>query len=151
MHGADMKYQGIVVLALVPDRNMLLLATDVGLCTVQYILMLVVSMSISPSNYAYTNTQVHVSPCLLTTPLRFPSLSLSLSLYLRRCTDPNVEDYGNKWSLSGMLRRLQSSGVNVAELMMRIEDVIIKTILCSEEQIAADCKLFMPYRGNCFG
>ena len=50
-----------------------------------------------------------------------------------------------------MLRHLQEDGINVAELMMRVEDVIIKTILCSEEQIASACKLFMPNRGNCFG
>ena len=50
-----------------------------------------------------------------------------------------------------MLRHLQREGVNVAELMMRIEDVIVKTILCSEEQIASACKLFMPHRGSCFG
>jgi hypothetical protein len=62
-----------------------------------------------------------------------------------------VEDYGNKWSMSGLLRHLQREGVNVAELMMRIEDVVVKTILCSEEQIASSCKLVMPHRGTCFG
>ena len=86
--------------------------------------------------------------------LSLHSLSLSLSLSSLpppSCHDPNVEDYGNKWSMSGLLRHLQSEGVNVAELMMRIEDIVIKTILCSEEQIASACKLFMPHRGSCFG
>ena len=68
-----------------------------------------------------------------------------------RCSDPNVEDYGNKWSLSALLRHLSGEGVNTTELMMRVEDVVIRTILCSHEQIASGCKLFMPHRGSCFG
>lgn len=35
--------------------------------------------------------------------------------------------------------------------MMRIEDVVIKTILAGELHIASACKMFMPYPGNCFG
>jgi hypothetical protein len=38
-----------------------------------------------------------------------------------------------------------------AALMMRIEDVVIKTIISVELSIATACKMFMPYRGNCFG
>ncbi len=34
---------------------------------------------------------------------------------------------------------------------MRIEDVIIKTLLSAEMPIATACKMFMPFRGNCFG
>ena len=36
-------------------------------------------------------------------------------------------------------------------LMMSIEDVIIKTLISVELPIATACKMFMPYRGNCFG
>lgn len=36
-------------------------------------------------------------------------------------------------------------------LMMKIEDVIIKTIISVELPIATACKMFMPHRGNCFG
>ena len=53
--------------------------------------------------------------------------------------------------MSALLRHLQKERVNVAELMMRVEDVIIKAILSSEEQIASACKLFMSNRGSCFG
>ena len=35
--------------------------------------------------------------------------------------------------------------------MMRIEDVVVKTILAGELHIASACKMFMPYPGNCFG
>ncbi|XP_070181394.1 tubulin polyglutamylase TTLL5-like isoform X10 [Littorina saxatilis] len=64
--------------------------------------------------------------------------------------DPDVEDYGNKWSMGAMLRYLRSMGRDTAALMMRIEDVVIKTLLSVELSIATACKMFMPYRSNCF-
>lgn len=64
--------------------------------------------------------------------------------------DADVEDYGNKWSLGAMLRYLRSNGKDTAALMMKIEDVVIKTIISVELPIATACKMFMPYRGNCF-
>ena len=36
-------------------------------------------------------------------------------------------------------------------LMMRIEDVVVKTIIAGELHIASACKMFMPSPGNCFG
>lgn len=39
----------------------------------------------------------------------------------------------------------------LAALMMRIEDVVIKTIIAGELHIASACKMFMPSPGNCFG
>lgn len=35
--------------------------------------------------------------------------------------------------------------------MMRVEDVIIKTIVSAELPIAVACKMFVPWKGNCFG
>ncbi|XP_052057753.1 tubulin polyglutamylase TTLL5-like isoform X2 [Mytilus californianus] len=64
--------------------------------------------------------------------------------------DPEVEDYGNKWSLGALLRYLRSHGKDTAALMMKIEDVIIKTIISVELPIATACKMFMPHKGNCF-
>uniref|UniRef100_X1ZPC2 Tubulin--tyrosine ligase-like protein 5 n=1 Tax=Capitella teleta TaxID=283909 RepID=X1ZPC2_CAPTE len=65
--------------------------------------------------------------------------------------DPDVEDFGNKWSLGAMLRYLRSIGKDTTGMMMRIEDVLIKTLLAAEVPIATACKMFMPFRGNCFG
>ncbi|OWF35945.1 Tubulin polyglutamylase TTLL5 [Mizuhopecten yessoensis] len=67
-----------------------------------------------------------------------------------RNDDPDVEDYGNKWSLGALLRYLRSHGRDTTALMMRIEDVVIKSILSVELPIATACKMFMPFRGNCF-
>ncbi|KAL8620268.1 hypothetical protein ACOMHN_064558 [Nucella lapillus] len=64
--------------------------------------------------------------------------------------DPDVEDYGNKWSMGAMLRYLRSLGKDTTALMMRIEDLVIKTLLSVELSIATACKMFMPFRGNCF-
>lgn len=33
---------------------------------------------------------------------------------MHRCDDPEVEDYGNKWSMSAMLRYLQEAGLDTA-------------------------------------
>lgn len=133
-----------------------------------------------------------------------------------RCPDPEVEDYGNKWSMSAMLRYLKHIGKDTTgqcsrafrfdwlatfsralspchhihcvkigsfgfllvlwlavkfsrplptllgnlssvvllfstALMMRIEDVVVKTIIAGELHIASACKMFMPFPGNCFG
>jgi len=66
-----------------------------------------------------------------------------------RCDDPDIEDYGNKWSMSAMLRYLKQEGVDTTLLMARIEAVIIKSIIAAELPIATACRMFVPYRDNC--
>ncbi|XP_067894554.1 tubulin polyglutamylase TTLL5 isoform X2 [Heterodontus francisci] len=66
------------------------------------------------------------------------------------CDDPEVEDYGNKWSMSAMLRYLKQEGTDTAALMAQIEDLIIKALIAAELQIASASKMFVPHRGNCF-
>jgi tubulin polyglutamylase TTLL5 len=70
---------------------------------------------------------------------------------INRCDDPDIEDFGNKWSMSAMLRLLKSEGKDTFSLMMAIEDVVIKTLLAVESQVSAACRMFLPTRGNCFG
>uniref|UniRef100_A0A672RKJ8 Tubulin--tyrosine ligase-like protein 5 n=1 Tax=Sinocyclocheilus grahami TaxID=75366 RepID=A0A672RKJ8_SINGR len=55
------------------------------------------------------------------------------------CDDPEVEDYGNKWSMSAMPEILE------------IEDLIIKAVLSAEIHIATACKMLVPHHCNCFG
>ncbi|XP_060118937.1 tubulin polyglutamylase TTLL5 isoform X2 [Heteronotia binoei] len=66
------------------------------------------------------------------------------------CDDPEVEDYGNKWSMSAMLRYLKQEGKDTTALMASVEDLIIKTIISVELAIATACKAFVPHRGVCF-
>ncbi|XP_065661661.1 tubulin polyglutamylase TTLL5 isoform X6 [Hydra vulgaris] len=67
-----------------------------------------------------------------------------------RCEDPEIDDYGSKWSFSGMLRFLKCQDVDTQALMARIEDLIIKTIISVEMVISTACRMFVPHRGNCF-
>ncbi|KAJ8341560.1 hypothetical protein SKAU_G00338510 [Synaphobranchus kaupii] len=66
------------------------------------------------------------------------------------CDDPEVEDYGNKWSMSAILRYLKQEGKDTALLMGQVEDLVIKAVLSAELQIATACKMFVPHRNNCF-
>ncbi|XP_073443697.1 tubulin polyglutamylase TTLL5 isoform X2 [Dendrobates tinctorius] len=66
------------------------------------------------------------------------------------CDDPEVEDYGNKWSMSAMLRYVKQEGKDTAALMSQVEDLIIKTVISGELPIATACKSFQVHRGNCF-
>ncbi|KAM9354865.1 tubulin polyglutamylase TTLL5 [Pholidichthys leucotaenia] len=66
------------------------------------------------------------------------------------CDDPEVEDYGNKWSMSAVLRYLKQEGKDTTSLMRQIEDLIIKAVLSAEQHIATACKTFVPHKTNCF-
>ncbi|XP_053835167.1 tubulin polyglutamylase TTLL5 isoform X3 [Vidua macroura] len=66
------------------------------------------------------------------------------------CDDPEVEDYGNKWSMSAILRYLKQEGRDTAALMASVEDLIIKTLVSAELSIASACKSFLSHRGCCF-
>ncbi|RNA41182.1 tubulin polyglutamylase TTLL5-like isoform X1 [Brachionus plicatilis] len=67
-----------------------------------------------------------------------------------KCNDPDIENYGNKWSMSAFLRYLNSLGKDTFSLMMNIEEVLIKTLLAVESPMASAARMFMPHRGNCF-
>uniref|UniRef100_A0A8C9XUX1 Tubulin--tyrosine ligase-like protein 5 n=1 Tax=Sander lucioperca TaxID=283035 RepID=A0A8C9XUX1_SANLU len=66
------------------------------------------------------------------------------------CDDPEVEDYGNKWSMSAVLRYLKQEGKDTTLLMRQVEDLIIKAVLSAELQIATACTMFVPHKTNCF-
>ncbi|KAG7237241.1 hypothetical protein INR49_032574 [Caranx melampygus] len=66
------------------------------------------------------------------------------------CDDPEVEDYGNKWSMSAVLRYLKQEGKDTTLLMRHVEDLIVKAVLSAELQIATACKMFVPHKTNCF-
>ncbi|KAM9555701.1 tubulin polyglutamylase TTLL5 isoform 2-T2 [Guaruba guarouba] len=66
------------------------------------------------------------------------------------CDDPEVEDYGSKWSMSAMLRYLKQEGKDTAALMASVEDLIIKTVISAELAIATACKHFVSHRDTCF-
>lgn len=62
----------------------------------------------------------------------------------------DVEDVGHKWTLSALLRHLQSQGCDSDQLMLNIEDLIIKAIFSSTQSVASASRMFVPNVGNCF-
>ena len=40
-----------------------------------------------------------------------------ISMFIARCPDPEVEDYGNKWSMSAMLRYLKQIGKDTTGIL----------------------------------
>lgn len=68
-----------------------------------------------------------------------------------KCTDPEVENYGNKWSIGALLKYLGAKGVDTFSMMMNIEEAIIKTLLAVESPLSSASRMFVPFRGNCFG
>jgi len=64
--------------------------------------------------------------------------------------DADIDDCGNKWSLSALKRRMHEMGIEVPTVMAQISDLIIKTLLSVESQVVPSLKTFVPHRGNCF-
>uniref|UniRef100_A0A8C5WBP4 Tubulin--tyrosine ligase-like protein 5 n=1 Tax=Leptobrachium leishanense TaxID=445787 RepID=A0A8C5WBP4_9ANUR len=64
--------------------------------------------------------------------------------------DPEVEDFGNKWTMGALLRYLRQHGKDTTLLMEQIEDLIIKTIISAEGPIVEACRSILPQKGNCF-
>ncbi|XP_068246086.1 tubulin polyglutamylase TTLL5-like isoform X2 [Palaemon carinicauda] len=64
--------------------------------------------------------------------------------------DPEVDDQGNKWSLSAFLRHLKSQGIDTGAMMRSIEDVIIKSLLAASYQMNTATNMFVPHHRNCF-
>lgn len=62
----------------------------------------------------------------------------------------DVEDVGHKWTLSALLRHLQSQGCDADLLMLNIEDLIIKAVFSTTQSVASASRMFVPNVGNCF-
>ncbi|MFH4983988.1 hypothetical protein AB6A40_010697 [Gnathostoma spinigerum] len=62
----------------------------------------------------------------------------------------NLEDVGHKWTLGGLLRRLESEGIDTQLLMLRVEDLVVKSLLSVQSPIAAACRNLVPFPSCCF-
>ncbi|KAI6185359.1 hypothetical protein M3Y98_00014200 [Aphelenchoides besseyi] len=65
-------------------------------------------------------------------------------------TNTDSEAFGHKWTLSGMLRQMKENGVDVNLLMVRIEDLIIKTLLSIQRVVASSCRKLNINPRSCF-
>lgn len=60
------------------------------------------------------------------------------------------DDAGHKWTLGGLLKRLHKDGIDTELLMVRIEDIIIKTLLSVQNRIASACRNMLIHSKCCF-
>lgn len=67
-----------------------------------------------------------------------------------KSNNPGDEDVGHKWTLSALLRHLRNQGCNTEQLMLNIEDIIIKAIFACTQPIVSACRMFVPHVSNCF-
>ncbi|XP_016980545.1 tubulin polyglutamylase TTLL13 [Drosophila rhopaloa] len=67
-----------------------------------------------------------------------------------RSSDAQDEDVGHKWTLSALLRHLKLQSCDTRQLMLNIEDLIIKAVLACAQSIISACRMFVPNGNNCF-
>eukprot|EP00762_Andalucia_godoyi_P004525 ANDGO_05127.mRNA.1 Tubulin polyglutamylase ttll-4 len=65
-------------------------------------------------------------------------------------TDDQEDGTGSKWSLKAFRKYLQDQGIDDDALFLRIEDVIIKTIIAADAEVNTKLKRSIHDRGACF-
>ncbi len=60
------------------------------------------------------------------------------------------DDFGFKWSLGAFCKHLEQVGIDMNLLWSRINDVIIKTLICGEHHVTSAVKKNGMHRTNCF-
>ncbi|KAK6758263.1 hypothetical protein RB195_015839 [Necator americanus] len=60
------------------------------------------------------------------------------------------EDFGHKWTLGALLRHLEKEGIDAKMLMIRIEDIIVKSLLSVQTRITSACRTITPHVGTNF-
>lgn len=55
-----------------------------------------------------------------------------------------------KWSLSELNAQLESQGIDVEKIWLKIKDLIIKTLISVESKICNAISMFVPYPETCF-
>ncbi|WKY13186.1 hypothetical protein Q1695_004193 [Nippostrongylus brasiliensis] len=61
-----------------------------------------------------------------------------------------TEDFGHKWTLGALLRHLEKEGVDAKMLMLRIEDIIVKSLLSVQTRVTSACRTSTPHVGTNF-
>ncbi|VDD85599.1 unnamed protein product [Enterobius vermicularis] len=60
------------------------------------------------------------------------------------------EDSGHKWTLGAALRRMKVDGVDTKLLMVRIESIVLKTLISVQGSITARCRNLLLHSKCCF-
>ena len=64
--------------------------------------------------------------------------------------DALEDDYGSKWSITAMRKRLKAMGLNDDLTFKKIEDLIIKTVISVEGLINNAYDMYCQYPNSCF-
>ena len=64
--------------------------------------------------------------------------------------DYDHDNVGHKWSLSALMKYLQSSGIDTSLIINKIYDLIIKTIITVENTVVQLVRKYNLNRSNCF-
>ena len=64
--------------------------------------------------------------------------------------DSRRDDMGHKWSVSAVMRHLESMGADTTLIWSKIYDLIVKTVLSIEQTVVENVHKFGLNRGNCF-
>ncbi|VDM65084.1 unnamed protein product [Strongylus vulgaris] len=60
------------------------------------------------------------------------------------------EDFGHKWTLGALLRHLEKKGIDAKMVMLRIEDIVVKSLLSVQNRITSACRTTTPHVGTNF-
>ncbi|CAI5450987.1 unnamed protein product [Caenorhabditis angaria] len=60
------------------------------------------------------------------------------------------EDLGHKWTLGALLRHLDNEGIDSKLMMIRIEDLIVKSLLSIQNSVATASKTLLKFHGTNF-
>lgn len=64
--------------------------------------------------------------------------------------DAEEADSGFKWSMTAFCTHLEELGVDCSLMWAKIYDVIIKSLLCIEQQTKAQLRRSNVHRSNCY-
>ena len=64
--------------------------------------------------------------------------------------DYTEEGIGSKWTLTALKKCMRTLGLDPDLMAMRIEDIIIKTIISIEHKVFKATETYVPFRNNCF-
>ena len=74
----------------------------------------------------------------------------SINKFSDKFVSGDGEGLGSKWTLSALKRTMKDIGLDGELMMVRIEDIIVKTILSIEHRVFKATDQFVPFRTNCF-
>jgi len=64
--------------------------------------------------------------------------------------DADDDMIGSKWSISGLRKVLRANDVDDNLIFSRIKDIIVKTFMSVENEMASNFLNTVPHKNNCF-